>query len=112
MDPSTLLSTIIPFIPAQYAGAVVDWVSFVIAVSALVMRYWRPPAAGSRAASIWLVVSAIAQARGWNAPAYQPDRKALMVPKDTPRSAAAAALGLHPDETRPNAPDVSKTPTP
>ncbi|POF63600.1 hypothetical protein CFR73_09795 [Novacetimonas maltaceti] len=110
MDPSTILSDLLPFIPAPYVGAVVDWVTFLIATSALVMRYWRPPAAGSRAAAVWMVVSAMAQARGWNAPAYQPDRKALMVPKDTPRAAAAATLGLHPDATRPNAPHAGNTP--
>ncbi|MBE7619332.1 hypothetical protein NO263_09915 [Gluconacetobacter entanii] len=106
MDPSTLLSELLPFIPAPYVGAVVDWVSFVIAASALLVRYWRPPAAGSRAAAVWVVVSAMAQARGWNAPAYQPDRKALMVPKDTPRAAAAATLGLRPDATRPDRPSA------
>lgn len=103
MNPSTILSELLPFVPAPYVGAVVDWVTFIIAASALVMRYWRPPAAGSRAAGVWMVVSAMAQARGWNASAYQPDRKALMVPKDTPRAAAAATLGLDPADTRPDA---------
>ncbi|CUW48276.1 hypothetical protein [Novacetimonas hansenii] len=110
MDPSMILSELLPFIPASYVGAVVDWVSFVIAASALAMRYWRPPAAGSRAAAVWMVVSAMAQARGWNASAYQPDRKAVMVPKDTSRAAAAATLGLHPADTRPNAPRTSRPP--
>lgn len=65
------------------------------------MRFWKPPAKESRWATVYRVVSALAQARGWNASAYQPDRKAVMIPVSANRSEIAENLGLDVDETRP-----------
>ena len=110
MDPSTILSTLIPFIPAQYVGAVVDWGSFLIATAALIMRYWRPPAPGSRAALVWPVVSAVAPARKWNLPAYQPGKKAVMVSATVPRQAVEQLLDVPPGSTRPGKPPARASP--
>ncbi|OUJ16477.1 hypothetical protein [Acetobacter sp. DsW_063] len=95
------LTTILALVPAQYAGDAMALVSFVIASCALAMRFWKPPAAGSKWTLVYMAVSAIAQARGWNANAYQPGQKAVMVPVATDRTEAAEKLGLHPDDTRP-----------
>ena len=110
MDPSSFVSALLPFIPAQYVGAIVDWASFLIAAAALIMRYWRPPAPGSRAAMVWMVVSAVAQARKWNLPAYQPGKKAVMVPATLPRQEVERRLDVPPGSTRPGKPPVRASP--
>ncbi|OUJ14793.1 hypothetical protein HK28_11610 [Acetobacter sp. DsW_063] len=101
MDMSLFITTILGFIPPSYAATSVSFVSFTVASCALVMRFWKPPSSDSHWVAVYKVVSALAQARGWNACAYQPDRKALMVPISTSRSEAADTLGLQSDDTRP-----------
>ena len=110
MSPSDFVSALLPFIPPQYLGPLVDWGTFIMSVAVLIMRYWRPPAPGSRAAMVWMVVSAIAQARKWNLPAYQPGRKAVMVPATMPRHEVEQKLGMPPGSTRPGEPPVRPAP--
>ncbi|GBQ96532.1 hypothetical protein AA23498_2664 [Acetobacter nitrogenifigens DSM 23921 = NBRC 105050] len=101
MGMSLFITTVLGFIPPNYAATGVAFVSFAVASCALVMRFWKPPSSDSRWVVVYKVVSALAQARGWNACAYQPDRKALMIPVSTSRSDAADTLGLKSDNTRP-----------
>lgn len=105
MDPiSAALTWLYSALPEPYAGDLVAFVSFTIASCALALRFWRPPSPTSKWTIVYTVVSAIAQARGWAANAYQPGKKAVMVPADVPRAEVAAKLGVHPDETRPGKP--------
>ncbi|MBB3885004.1 hypothetical protein [Acetobacter oeni] len=101
MNSDTIFSDVLSLIPTEYLGTAASIVTFAIASCALIMRFWKPPDAGSRWAPVYQIVSAIAQARGWNANAYQPGRKAIMAPVSLPRDEAAAALGLPPDQTKP-----------
>ncbi|WP_215747010.1 hypothetical protein [Gluconobacter sp. P1C6_b] len=103
MDWTSLFQTILPMLPAQYAGDVVSILTFLIAAAALAMRFWKPPAAGSKLALLYKAVSTLAQSRGWNTNAYQPDAKALMIPADASRTIEAAKLGLDPASTHPKA---------
>ncbi|AQS84021.1 hypothetical protein A0U92_03690 [Acetobacter aceti] len=99
----TWLSASYPDLAATLAASV----SFAIASCALTLRFWRPPHPGSHWVIVYTVVSAIAQARGWAANAYQPGKKAVMVPADAPRAEVAAKLGVHPDDTRPGKPPAA-----
>lgn len=101
MDMTQFLNTVLILIPPAWLGTTTAGVSFLIASSALAVRFWKPPAKESRWLPVYKVVSALAQARGWNASAYQPDRKAVMVPRSADRSQIAENLGLQVDETRP-----------
>mgnify|MGYP000889263468 CR=1 FL=1 len=101
MDTASILETVFRLIPPAYLATATSIASFVIASCALAMRFWKPPAKDSRWVVIYRLVSALAQARGWNASAYQPDRKAVMIPLATNRSEAAENLGLDVNETRP-----------
>ncbi|MFT8402373.1 MAG: hypothetical protein ABF932_00660 [Gluconobacter potus] len=103
MNWTSVFQTILPYLPAQYAGDLVSILTFLIAAAALAMRFWKPPAAGSRMALLYKAVSALAQSRGWNTNAYQPDAKALMIPAGASRAAAAATLGLDPTSSHPKA---------
>lgn len=101
MDWTSVFQTILPYLPARYAGDLVSILTFLIAAAALALRFWRPPAADSRMALLYKLVSALAQSKGWNANAYQPGAKALMIPVDASRAVEAAKLGLDPASTHP-----------
>ncbi|GBR09285.1 hypothetical protein [Acetobacter oeni] len=101
MDTSSILNAIFRLIPPSWLATATALASFIIAGCALALRFWKPPAKNSHWAIVYRVVSALAQARGWNASAYQPDRKAIMIPVSTDRSEVAENLGLKVDETRP-----------
>ena len=101
MDWTTLFQTVLPYLPARYAGDIVSILTFLIAAAALAMRFWKPPAAGSRLSLLYKVVSSLAQSKGWNTNAYQPDAKALMIPAEASRTIEAAKLGLDPASTHP-----------
>ncbi|MCP1273853.1 hypothetical protein NKW43_09190 [Gluconobacter albidus] len=103
MDWTTLFQTVLPYLPARYAGDIVSILTFLIAVAALAMRFWKPPAAGSRLALLYKIVSSLAQSKGWNTNAYQPDAKALMIPAEASRTIEAAKLGLDPASSHPKA---------
>ncbi|MBS1053965.1 hypothetical protein JK201_10325 [Gluconobacter kondonii] len=90
-------------LPARYAGDIVSILTFLIAAAALAMRFWKPPASGSKLALLYKAVSALAQSKGWNTNAYQPDAKALMIPAEASRTIEAAKLGLDPASTHPKA---------
>lgn len=100
-DISSLLATILCLIPADDIATATAVISFVIASCALAVRFWKPPPPSSRWLPLYRVVSALAQARGWNASAYQPGRQAIMIPSSEDRSAAADNLGLEEKDTRP-----------
>lgn len=103
MDWTSLFQTILPYLPAQAAGDLVTILTFLIAAAALATRFWKPPAAGSRLALVYKLVSALAQSKGWNTNAYQPGAKALMIPAEASRTDAAEKLGLDPASTHPKA---------
>lgn len=103
MDWASLFQAILPYLPAQYAGDLVSILTFLIAAAALAMRFWKPPTSSSRLMPIYKIVSALAQSRGWNTNAYQPDAKALMIPVSADRAAAAVKLGLDPASSHPKA---------
>ncbi|MEW9274422.1 hypothetical protein [Gluconobacter oxydans] len=103
MDWTSLFQTILPYLPAQYAGDLVSILTFLIAAAALATRFWKPPAAGSKLVLLYKAVSALAQCKGWNTNAYQPGTKALMIPAEASRTIAAAKLGLDPASTHPKA---------
>ncbi|MBF0858404.1 hypothetical protein HKD24_04130 [Gluconobacter sp. LMG 31484] len=108
MDWTSLFQTVLPYLPAQYAGDLVSLLTFLIAAAALAMRFWKPPAAGSKLALLYKAVAELAQSKGWNTNAYQPDAKALMISADADRTAAAVRLGLDPASTHPKAGDPPK----
>ncbi|GAB6854151.1 hypothetical protein [Asaia astilbis] len=62
-DWQTLYSQIMPLLPAQIAGNVTDIVTALIAISAVIYRFWKEPAVGSKFRVVWLVVRKIAFAR-------------------------------------------------
>lgn len=102
MDPiSSALTWLYSALPEPYAGDLVALISFTIASCALALRFWKPPTPGSRWEAVYTIVSFIGQARGWNVAAYQPGKKAIMVPAELPRAEVAAKLGVHPDDTKP-----------
>ncbi|MBS1075286.1 hypothetical protein JK176_10355 [Gluconobacter sp. Dm-73] len=101
MDWTTLFQTVLPYLPAKAAGDIVSILTFLIAAAALAMRFWKPPASGSKLALLYKAVSALAQSKGWNTNAYQPDAKALMIPAEASRTIEAAKLGLDPASTHP-----------
>jgi len=103
MDWTSLFQTVLPYLPAQYAGDLVSILTFLIAAAALAVRFWKPPASTSKLLPLFRIVSAIAQAKGWNTSAYQPDAKALMIPAEASRTIEAAKLGLDPASTHPKA---------
>ena len=108
MDWSALFQTVLPYLPAQYAADLVSILTFLIAAAALAVRFWKPPEAGSKMALLYKIVTALAQSRGWNANAYQPDAKAVMIPAEMNRTEAAVALGLDPKTTHPKAGEPPK----
>ncbi|MFT8786232.1 MAG: hypothetical protein ABF887_04280 [Gluconobacter oxydans] len=108
MDWTSVFQTILPYLPAQYAADLVSILTFLIAAAALAMRFWKPPAAGSRMVLLYKAVSALAQSRGWNTNAYQPDAKALMIPAEANRAVEAARLGLDPASTHPKSGEPPK----
>ena len=81
MDLATeFLSFIMPLIPAEYTAYVAATGSFLIALANLIRVFWKPPAAGTRAATIYHLIEAVSRSRGWNSAAYAPVKKAIMVP--------------------------------
>ena len=104
-DPSNALNALWtiaqPFLSAEAATYVGAGITTLITVCSIIARFWKPPAEGTKMASLWRIVTYIAQARGWTVPAYQPGKKAVMVPVSTPRSDAAELLGVDASATRP-----------
>ncbi|MBY4641700.1 hypothetical protein K6L44_17280 [Gluconacetobacter entanii] len=110
MDPNTLLQDVLSLLPTQYAGDVAVIVSFLISTCALIARFWRPPDPASRWVVVWTIVTAVAQARKWNLPAYQPGKKAVMVSATVPRKAVEQLLDVPPGSTRPGRPPARASP--
>ncbi|MBS1102938.1 hypothetical protein JK202_07890 [Gluconobacter sp. Dm-62] len=103
MDWTSLFQTILPYLPARYAGDIISIITFLIAAAALALRFWKPPSSNSKFLPLFRIVSTIAQAKGWNTSAYQPDAKAIMVPIGSSRADEAAKLGLDKVSTHPKA---------
>ncbi|MCP1274737.1 hypothetical protein HK22_04495 [Gluconobacter sp. DsW_056] len=108
MDWTSLFQTILPYLPARYAGDIVSIVTFLIAAAALALRFWKPPASTSKLLPLFQIVSAVAQAKGWNTSAYQPGSKAIMVPVGSSRANDSAKLGLDVASTHPKAGEVPR----
>ncbi|NVN44427.1 hypothetical protein HW537_11010 [Asaia siamensis] len=60
IDWQTLFSQILPFVPAAYAGDIATIGTFLIALCALIARYWPRPADGSKWLPLYLLVNGLA----------------------------------------------------
>ncbi|NHN83684.1 hypothetical protein GOB93_03390 [Acetobacter musti] len=106
MDPISnpiayALAQLIGQLPGVWATWLMATWAFLCATSNLILVRWRPPDAGTKMAVLYQIVRLLALSRGFNAAAYGPGYKPLLIPKDMPRDQAAAALDLHPDQTKP-----------
>ena len=65
LDPTTIITTIlnyvIPMIPAHYAAAVVVFGSLIQSILSVVIFFWakNPPKEGTKARTIYAIISAI-----------------------------------------------------
>lgn len=111
-DLNTIWQALSPFLSKTAATDIGAAITITVTVASIVMRFWKPPAVGSKWVRVWNVVSFLAQARGWSTPAYQPGAKAIMVPVSTPRDEASRVLGLDPLTTKPACPKSRETDAP
>ncbi|MCH4024072.1 MAG: hypothetical protein LKH33_06895 [Acetobacter sp.] len=101
IDPTSMVAWLSTFLPDNYVALVVAAISISVTLCAVITRFWKPPATGSRWVPVYKMVTAIAQARGWGSNAYVPGQKALMIPVTTDRTEASEQLGLDPGTTHP-----------
>ncbi|WP_122049708.1 hypothetical protein [Asaia bogorensis] len=59
MDWTTLFQSILPYLPAQIAGNFTAILTFVVALCALIARFWPRPADGSKWLPLYLIVNSI-----------------------------------------------------
>lgn len=64
MDWQSLLASVLPMLPAQYAGDLVTVGTFLVALCALLARFWPRPADGSRWMKLYALVNSVAQNKG------------------------------------------------
>ncbi|MCP1246741.1 hypothetical protein NKW54_12425 [Acetobacter cerevisiae] len=64
MDWQSLLASVLPMLPAQYAGNLVTVGTFLVALCALLARFWPRPADGSRWLKLYELVNSVAQNKG------------------------------------------------
>ncbi|GBR19142.1 MULTISPECIES: hypothetical protein [Asaia] len=62
-DWQTAFAQILPFVPAAYAGDIATIGTFLIALAAVVARYWPRPADGSKWLPLYNLVNGLAQNR-------------------------------------------------
>ncbi|NVN44989.1 hypothetical protein HW537_13935 [Asaia siamensis] len=60
LDWQQLYASVLPFIPAEIAGDLTAIGTFIIALCAIVARFWPRPAAGSKWSLIYLLVNRLA----------------------------------------------------
>lgn len=59
IDWQTLFAQILPFVPAAYVGDITTIGTFLIALSAVIARYWPRPADGSKWLPLYNLVNGI-----------------------------------------------------
>ena len=97
-----------PFLSKDAATYVAAAITTVVTLCSIAARFWKPPAAGTKLAVLWKIVTYLAQARGWSAPAYQPGRKSVMISRETSRTEVADKLGVDPLTTAPAVTKLTK----
>lgn len=60
LDWQQFCASVLPFIPAEIAGDLTAIGTFLIALCAIVARFWRRPATGSKWLPIYLLVNRLA----------------------------------------------------
>ncbi|MFT8471148.1 hypothetical protein [Acetobacter persici] len=75
MDWQSLLASVLPMLPAQYAGDLVTVGTFLVALCALLARFWPRPADGSRWMKLYALVNSVAQNKGHATNASDSDGK-------------------------------------
>ncbi|WP_051537428.1 hypothetical protein [Asaia prunellae] len=60
IDWQTLFAQLLPFLPAQIAGDLTLIGTFLIALAAVIARFWPRPAAGSKWLPIYLLINKLA----------------------------------------------------
>jgi len=58
-DWQTAFAQILPFVPAAYVGDITTIGTFLIALCALIARYWPRPADGSKWLPLYLLVNSV-----------------------------------------------------
>ncbi|GBQ27640.1 hypothetical protein AA0472_2462 [Acetobacter estunensis NRIC 0472] len=99
MDVTSAITFILQLIPSSELATATAIVSFIIASCALAVRFWKPPTSTSRWAGFYRIVSALAQARGWNANTFPVDRKPSEGQDSSPAPPASDAKGSDIKET-------------
>jgi len=103
-DWSPIFSALHLLLPASYAHALAAVASSLFLASTLCkagLARVAPPAVGSRWVVPYRIANFLALSQGFQAPAYQPGAKAVMIPAAMPRALAAEAIGLDPASTHP-----------
>ncbi|RUT27492.1 hypothetical protein C0V97_00780 [Asaia sp. W19] len=59
-DWQTIFQTVLPFLPASLAGDATTILTFVVALAAVIARYWPRPADGSKWLALYLLVNTVA----------------------------------------------------
>lgn len=59
MDYTQFFNLLMPLIPAKYAGDATSFVTFLVALCALISRLWPRPKDGSKWLSVYTVVNKI-----------------------------------------------------
>lgn len=75
MDWQSLLASVLPMLPAQYAGDLVTVGTFLVALCALLARFWPRPAEDSRWMKLYTLVNSMAQNKGHATNAADTDGK-------------------------------------
>ncbi|CAP57501.1 hypothetical protein [Gluconacetobacter diazotrophicus] len=103
-DPASFLVTVwslvAPMLPERWQQAIPLLVGACCFGAGVILQFWTP-AAGSRLAWLWRLLTWLNAARGRNAPVIQPGIKSLAIPADADRGVLAARIGLDPDRANP-----------
>lgn len=91
---ATLLAPALAFIPARFVLTFLFVASMVISACNIIRIWWTPPAAGTKAAKVYALISFIAAKKGFNAGAYGPGYKSLAIPVSADRETIAEAAGI------------------
>lgn len=59
IDWTNIFQTILPFVPAEYVGDITTIGTFIIAMAAVIARYWPKPADGSKWLPLYHLINTI-----------------------------------------------------
>ncbi|GAB6854478.1 hypothetical protein [Asaia astilbis] len=60
IDWQTIFETILPFLPASLAGDATTIITFIVALAAVVARFWPRPSDSSKWLPLYLIVNGLA----------------------------------------------------